>query len=889
MKSSSFKYNKISWRFVIKGWKGTKNAIKQFMIDTNPRFEEQQRLLGVLHPVSLDLSIYDKNRKMRMLFSSKDGEDRPLTLVEGQPEDTLITYIPTDVVHQELPEPAETKDDQVVLAAQQRATQHTIEECEALMDALLVNRTWVDTYEGARNTIWAFWHAEQSDRMYQLLRKLARPGPQQSDDLAFIRKLTRENRPATSPVTLATVYWKLKELNPAGLAEIRAKFKHSYVNEIVGYERPAEWPVYEDWKLPSGYLKDLPFEAHSTLLVDSHLGTGKTTQLKKIVAAHPDQRIILISARRTFTASMFADWGEENGFTNYRDTKGSLASNPRVFIQVESLWRLFSSDDIVTIKPFDIVLMDEVESILAQCSPSPTHQGNYLRNMRALEQITTQATRLIAMDAFVTERSVEFLEGMRTDLALVHNPHQPYSRVAIRAPCNNFQKSTSHFWKSVLEAVKAGKRVVIPCGSQKQGLAFEKLLVAHKITYIFYHSADDRTMRKETLQDVNTSWATVQVLLYTPSITIGINYDSAEHQFDQLFLYASAGGGIPRDMFQGSLRARVIKDNTMVYCLDGRSFKPSLLGIEAIEAAHEFESELTLGHLRSLGISTEHFTSLPNWNKALIYRNTNEKNVSIVECEAVFNWYLRKCGYTIQEQEFKEDVAVSPDGLPHFKDVEQINCVQARAIEDAARNELPVSADEKHCLTAYYLLQAVPYFNELDSAEAKESLWCDWNDKVVGRNHIKNVMAEVKSTKRLILKEARIADGCLDLMSQVPGRVYFIQRLHELLDGRTELSGLEMAAITPQLKTLLGDGIALKLFGIRERATKKESGAYTIHKIGEILSKWDGSEVRAVEEKKRVNGTSTTIRMYGMCIVPSVERKFLPLNEEYDGCMVIDE
>ena len=44
-----------------------------------------------------------------------------------------------------------------------------------------------------------------------------------------------------------------------------------------------------------------------------------------------------------------------------------------------------------------------------------------------------------------------------------------------------------------------------------------------------------------------------------------------------------------------------------------------------------------------------------------------------------------------------------------------------------------------------------------------------------------------------------------------------------------------------------------------------------------------------MEEKKRVNGTSTTIRMYGMCIVPSVERKFLPLNEEYDGCMVIDE
>ena len=891
MKSSSFKYKKISWRFVIKGWKGTKGAIRQFMVETNPVFQEHQCRLGVLHPVSLDLSIYDKNRKMRMLFSSKDGEDRPLTLVEGKPEDTLITYIPSDVIHQELPEPGHAEGEQETWGdvVNGVSTQHSFEECEALMDALLVNRTWVDTYEGARNTIWAFWRVEQSERMYKLLSKLARSGAPSKDDVMFLRTVTKEYKPSQKPVTLATVFWKLKELNPAGLADVRARFRHTYVNEIVGYCRPADWPVYDKWQLPSGYLKDLPIDEHSTILVDSHLGTGKTTQLKRIVAANANKRIILISARRTFTAAMFADWGEKNGFINYRDVKGSLSNYQKVFVQVESLWRLFASEESTSVTAFDIVLMDEVESILAQCSPSPTHQGNYLRNMDVLGQITSGAGKLIAMDAFVTERSIEFLNGLRGGVALVHNPHQPYNRVAIKAPCNNIHQSTSHFWRSVLEAVTAGKRVVIPCGSQKQGLAFEKLLLAHKISYLFYHSTDDRTMRKETLQDVNRSWADVQVLLYTPSIKIGINYDSTEHQFDQMFMYASAGGGIPRDMFQGSLRARVVKDNTMVYCLDSRAIRPSLLGLEAIQAAHEFKTLATLSHLGSVGLSTAHFITLPDWNKALIYRNTNEKNVSIVEFEAVYGWYMAKCGYTVQVQEFEEKVDYETDVVPLFKNVIQITSAKARAVEEAARNELPVSAADKHSLCAYYLCQAVPYFNDLDCSEAQqELLWQHWNDKVVGRNHIKNVMAEAKSIKQLLKREARKAGGCVDLMSQLAERAHIIQGLLTLLDGRKVLTAAEFDEITPQVKKLLSDGIALKLFGIRDRATKKkEDSAYYIHKIRDILQKWDGSEVTAVEERQQVNGFR--VRSYGLFMKASLEREFLALTHEDDSCLIMDE
>lgn len=881
MKSSSFKANKISWRFVIKGIKGTKRAIKHLIItQINPEFLRQQQLLQVLHPIMFDLSVYDKNRKMRMLKSSKDGEDRPLELVEGNPVDSLITYIPPDIEHKELPEPPVQ---QPQTNFQNSTDEHSFEECEALVDALIQNRSWIDTYEGARTAIWAFWGVEQSDEMFQLLKKLLRTGDYYEKDLAFLYKLTKEYKPTDKKITLRTIYWKLKELNPTAFEALKKKFKQveqpqSFVQEIVGYKRPENWSIYENWNTPSGYLKDLPYNDHNTLLVDSHLGTGKTTQLKKIVKENPNKRIILISARRTFTASMFADFGANNGFVNYRDVKGSLAAYQRVFVQVESLWRLFVTED--SIQPFDIVLMDEVESILAQCSPSSTHQGKYLDNMKALEQITEQSPQLIAMDAFITQRSVEFLETLRTDIAIVHNPHQPYNRIAVKTPCNYVRRGTSHFWKAAIDAIKAGKRIVIPCGSQKQGLAFEKILIANKISYLFYHSNDDRTMRKKTLQDVNASWANVQVLMYTPSVTIGINYDSEPAQFDQMFMYASAGGGVPRDMFQGSLRARVIKDNKMTFCLDSRSLKPSLLGMEIIEEALDFKSEMIIKHFKSLGLDTDNIASLPDWNKNLIRRNMNEKNVSSVECKAVFNWYLEKCGYTIQEEEHKEVIEYSTSGVPMYNDIIKINDVQAKTIEEAIRNEMDVSEDQRHSLTAYYLLQTVPFFEDIEQV-GKDMLWHHWNDKLIGRNHIKNVMAESKDIKQLLTKELNNASGCVDLMSNLPARVNFIKALNGLLDDRTHFTPDEIRDLVPEFKKIFGDGTALKIFGIyRDRVKQKESGVYFIHKIAEILKKWDGSVVEAVEKMGRNDGK--LMRTYGMTIVRSAERHFLPLYDEED-------
>jgi hypothetical protein len=89
MTASSYLHKKISWRFVFTNFKTTIPENKQWVklnIDK----------LNLPTGVSFDTIPYGKNQKIRMLHSNKDGENRPLKLVVGEPIDTLISYIPDE-------------------------------------------------------------------------------------------------------------------------------------------------------------------------------------------------------------------------------------------------------------------------------------------------------------------------------------------------------------------------------------------------------------------------------------------------------------------------------------------------------------------------------------------------------------------------------------------------------------------------------------------------------------------------------------------------------------------------------------------------------------------------------------------------------------------------
>ena len=89
MTASSFAHKKISWRFVLKN-------VKMTLADNKQWVKENINKINLPKGISFDTAPYNKNQKIRMLGSNKDGENRPLRLIKGEKIDTLISYIPEE-------------------------------------------------------------------------------------------------------------------------------------------------------------------------------------------------------------------------------------------------------------------------------------------------------------------------------------------------------------------------------------------------------------------------------------------------------------------------------------------------------------------------------------------------------------------------------------------------------------------------------------------------------------------------------------------------------------------------------------------------------------------------------------------------------------------------
>ena len=135
MTASSWEHRIISWRFVL-----TKRMIsiednKQWVINEVPN-------INLPEGVCFDSAPYaSKNQKIRMLGSSKDGENRPLVLVEGSEMDSLITHTEGCEL-KELPRVKKTKKKVVAT--------DTIED--TLLEKLVMN------IENDENTSWEQWY-----------------------------------------------------------------------------------------------------------------------------------------------------------------------------------------------------------------------------------------------------------------------------------------------------------------------------------------------------------------------------------------------------------------------------------------------------------------------------------------------------------------------------------------------------------------------------------------------------------------------------------------------------------------------------------------------------------------------------------------------------------
>ena len=139
--ASSFAHKKISWRFVLTNKKTTLQINKQWV-------KQSIETIALPKGISFDSAPYNKNQKIRMLRSNKDGENRPLKLVVGEEIDTLISYIPDDCT------------DFVLSAEEAKETKKEKEsqtKSDCSMNPILLRRL-VMNITNDENTTWEQWY-----------------------------------------------------------------------------------------------------------------------------------------------------------------------------------------------------------------------------------------------------------------------------------------------------------------------------------------------------------------------------------------------------------------------------------------------------------------------------------------------------------------------------------------------------------------------------------------------------------------------------------------------------------------------------------------------------------------------------------------------------------
>ncbi len=182
------------------------------------------------------------------------------------------------------------------------------------------------------------------------------------------------------------------------------------------------------------------------IILDAQMGKGKTVFIKEFLRRNNAKSILIVSQRKSYTQFITNEL-EELGIVSYLDVpkNKSISDYDRVCVQVESLHKIKDK------KEYDVVILDEIETILNQYSSTTMVHGR--ETFELLEHFILKAKHTIMADAFITTRTIEYVKSMKTrrdNVTMIKNT-RPFleKREAI-------QIHGRDFIPLVLEALKEG-------------------------------------------------------------------------------------------------------------------------------------------------------------------------------------------------------------------------------------------------------------------------------------------------------------------------------------------------------------------------------------------------------------------------------------------------
>jgi hypothetical protein len=797
--SSSYEAGKISWRWVVPD--AYVDSQKHAKLFAQALYEAIELPEGV----KADLGVYNTNQKMRMVGTSKPGEDRPLVCQNCEPIDTVITYIPegAEYVALELPpEPVYSSEPAPTIADDAQ---------KALLDCISV-QSWTD-YTICRNLIWAMRSmGVPSDTIHAYASKASNYGrawvdglikshnPSKSPDLSYVRKHAKLDNPEA--------YRAVQLPNPAPSPQT----VKGNISELLNLSTDAS-TVYDHGR----YLMSLPDD--KTGAVKAPMSCGKTTQIKEFVRKHPGKRILILSGRRTFSDAIYGDL-KDYGFVHYEHHKQKEGS--RTAIACDKLIIQVSAAALKLIKDqsYDIVMMDESETLLTMMSPLNIYKkmDDYVLMYETFERIIRDSAVVWAFDAFLTDRTLNMLKALRGEVKLIINTTQPFSKTA------TIVKSETDFYRTLRSKLKDGKRVVSVWGTVKAGQAFHDSITRDKVPNQFYHKKSDEKVKAEHMSDVNAHWSQYQSIGYTGTITVGINYTNQEHKFDQLSLFASAWGCGARDYAQALHRAREIRDNEVIVHISSAT-KPCSrdAGFVAQEDIWDRQAQLTRETLEGMGELVSDYRMLPEWLKHIIIWNNNETVMNHKHFPEMMTAYLEMCGIATKEVIEGKDKKARVAG--EAVSIDDVRVICAEEADFLLANRKCNSEDDSYALERYFLSN---YTHTQD-----QFIWETW---LKDRRVVEHAAMMVNDSPEDLVRQQRVK-----VLELVPKDVARLKMMKGLLMDWKQSWSMPVAEV-PR--------VDLSAFSLRQRSDKETQEQYC-RELAQCIEHWCGYAISVKSKRVR--------------------------------------
>ena len=185
-----------------------------------------------------------------------------------------------------------------------------------------------------------------------------------------------------------------------------------------------------------------------------------------------------------------------------------------------------------------------------------------MKCFEVLNHFIKKSKHVILASAFITQKTIDFARSLDDKMVFINNIRQPILKRAYR-----FHEDV--LTMKLIESIQRGDKNYV-CFSTKKQLNIVNDIIRglglYKTKNILIYSSDMDDTKIETLQDIHKNWGESDLIMTSPSITIGNSYRPMIPDVDGVWVFASPTCCVC-DTFQSMKRVRETKSNNLYFSL----------------------------------------------------------------------------------------------------------------------------------------------------------------------------------------------------------------------------------------------------------------------------------------------------------------------------------